>query len=166
MRRVAGTIGHRRSDGPGAEAGGAGGPPGAFAQVPRRGKANDPIRAAPGPDDPALGSRPADGCLSGVISTTPRRVRPVVRLPEHLAAAPDGLVVRLADPAVAAAAARRGHGARGARPGPDPRPDPRRVRPADLPRPAQRGRGLGQGPQVQERLARRSTRPSATTSGS
>ncbi len=38
------------------------------------------------------------------------------------------------------------------RPGPDPRPDPRRVRPADLPRPAERGGGLGQVPEVPQRL--------------
>ena len=81
-----------------------------------------------------------------------RRMRPRLRLPQHLAAARHGMVVRLADPAVAIAAARRRHQARRARQDPDPRPDPGRVRPGGLPRPAQRGRGLEQGAQVQERL--------------
>ena len=75
-----------------------------------------------------------------------------LRLPQYLAAARDGLVVRLADPAVAIAAAGRRHQARRARQGADSRPDPGRVRPRGLPRPAQRGRGLEQGAQVQERL--------------
>ena len=45
------------------------------------------------------------GLLSGaflaVVSTSAHRLRPVVRLPQHLAAAPHGMVLRLADPAVA-----------------------------------------------------------------
>src|SRR3954451_18462277 len=88
-------------------------PPGAFAQVPRRGNPNDPIRAALGPVDPALGSRPDDGCLVRGRDDRLYGLRPVVRLPQHFAAPSDGVVVRLADPAVAAAAARGGHEARG-----------------------------------------------------
>src|SRR3954451_19074379 len=78
-------------------------PPGAFAQVPRRGYPNDPIRAALGPVDPALGSRPADGChVRGRLDHV-YRLRPVVRLPQHLPATPDGVVVLLADLRVPAA---------------------------------------------------------------
>src|SRR4029078_10707570 len=81
---------------PGAEAVGSE-PPGAFAQVPRRGNPNDPIRAALGPVDPALGSRPADGCLVRGRHDRLYRLRPAARLPQHLPATPDGVVVQLAD---------------------------------------------------------------------
>ena len=45
-------------------------------------------------------------------------------------------------------------------------PIPGEFAPATCLDPPSEARGLGQGPQVQERLARRSTRPSGTTSGS
>ena len=110
------------------------------------------FRAANRPAHPAMGSRPPVRGPAGGPRRRWVRLWPVLRLPRHLAASRHRLVVRLADPAVPVAEARRGHRPRETRPRPDPRPDPRRIRAPDLPRRPQRGRGLGQGPQVQERL--------------
>ena len=65
------------------------------------------------------------GAFSGRDLHHASRLRSRLRLPQHLAAAPHGMVVRLADPPVAVAAARGRHQARRARQGADPRPDSR-----------------------------------------
>ena len=79
---------------------------------------------------------------------------------------PTGLVVRLADPAVSAAAARGRYQARGARPGADPRPGPRRIRPPQLPRPAPARPKSGTASPDSSTDRRRFTSRSATTSES
>ena len=106
------------------------------------------------------------GALMAFFSTSYTWLRPRLRLPQHLAAAPHRLVVRLPDPPLAAARLERDMEREKRDRVPILDPIPGEFAPASLPRPAQRGRGLGQGPQVQERLLRPSTRPSGTTSGS
>ena len=108
--------------------------------------------AAPEPDHPALGSRPFGGCLLAFVAINNAAAASIYVFrnisPLHVTGWSFAWPILPSQ----SAAARRRHQARGTRQGPDPRPDPDRVRPRGLPRPAQRGRGLEQGPQVQERL--------------
>src|SRR5271157_84780 len=113
-QRARGPEGQRARGPEGRRAGGpegrrAGEPPGAFAHVPRRGKDNVPIRAAPEPEDPALGSRPDNGCLFGRNLHDASWLWSRLCLPQYLAPASHGVVLRLAGPAVAVATARGRH---------------------------------------------------------
>ena len=94
--------------------------PGPIAHVPKEGKIHVPIPAANGPAHPALGSRPADGCLVGLLLHELRGLRARLRLPQHLAAAPDRLVVRVPDLALAAGEVGKGQRRGGYGKGPHP----------------------------------------------
>src|SRR5271157_286997 len=99
----------RRQRARGPEGRRAGEPPGAFAHVPRRGKDNVPICAAPEPEDPALGSRPANVYFFGRNLHDASWLWSRLCLPQYLAPASHVVVLRLTYPAVTVAAARGRH---------------------------------------------------------